>query len=115
MVEGQLKELNKRVVLQELSAELEKERSPERAAKPKAMETKVEKLQAVFKKGDMVGIASGYSSLKYQLGEYLRSLEADEEGDQETSDPSGTWREAALRLTKDYFGEGKSLPEDSGR
>ncbi len=58
---------------------------------------------AMFKKVDMAGITKGYSSLKDQLDEYFKGLEADAEEDQWTSDPSGMWREAAMRLTKDIL------------
>jgi hypothetical protein len=51
----------------------------------------------------MTGIAKGYSSLKDQLDEYLKDLEADKDGDLVTSDPLGTWRKAATNLTKDIL------------
>jgi hypothetical protein len=95
MVEGHLKELSKRLALWELYVELEKEQAQERTAQLKVMEAEVDKLRATLKRGDMTGIAKGYSILRDQLDEYLEGLEADKEGDLVTLDPSGTWREAA--------------------
>jgi hypothetical protein len=103
MVEGHLKELSKRLALRELYVELEKERAEERTAQLKVMEAEVDKLRATLKRGDMTDIAKGYSILRDQLDEYLEGLEADKEGDLVTSDPSGTWHEAATNLTKEIL------------
>jgi hypothetical protein len=61
----------------------------------------VDKLRAVLKRGDMTGIAKGYSILGNRLDEYLKGLEANKDWDLVTSDPSGKWREAATNLTKE--------------
>jgi hypothetical protein len=95
--------VNMSVALRELSAELERERASERTAQLKVMEAEVDKLRAVLKRGDMTGIAKGYSILKDQLDEYIKGLKADKEGDLLISDLSGTWREAAMNLTKDIL------------
>jgi hypothetical protein len=50
MMEGHLKELSKRVVLWELSADLEKEWVPERTERLKVMKAEVDKLWAVLKR-----------------------------------------------------------------
>jgi hypothetical protein len=103
MVEDHIKELSKKVVLREFSANLEKERVPERTARLKVMEAEVDKLRTMLRRGDMTGIARGYRILKDQLDEYLKDLEAKKEGDLVTSDLSGKWREAAMNLTKDIL------------
>jgi hypothetical protein len=63
----------------------------------------VDKLRAALKRGDMTGIAKGYSVLRDQLDEYLKGLEAGKEGDLVTWGPSGTWRKAATNLTKEIM------------
>jgi hypothetical protein len=79
MEEGHLKELSKRVMLRELSADLEKERVPERTARLKIMDAEVDKVRAVLRRGDMTGITRGYGILKDQLNEYLKDLEVNKE------------------------------------
>jgi hypothetical protein len=81
IVEGYFKKLGRRVVLRELSIELEKEMVPKRMARLKVMEAEVDKLRIAFKKGDMTGIAKGYNTSKDQLDAYLKGLEADRDGD----------------------------------
>jgi DNA polymerase III delta prime subunit len=80
MVEDHFKGLSKKVVLRELSADLEKERSAERIAWLKVMEVEVDKLRTAHRKGDMAGIGRGHGVLKDQLNEYLKDVEPDEEG-----------------------------------
>ncbi len=99
MVEGHHKELSKKVMLREMSADLEKEQAAERTARLKVMEVEVDKLRTVQRKGDMAGITGGHRVLKDQLDEDRKDVEADEEGGVASS-LSGNWREAAISLTK---------------
>jgi hypothetical protein len=92
MVEDYLKDLGNRVVLRELSTQLEKGWAAERTALLKVIEVKTNKLRAALGKGDMAGIMEGREILSAQLAEYLRGTEADE-GEGVTLDQSGKWRE----------------------
>jgi hypothetical protein len=103
MVQGYLNNLGRRAALQELSTKLEKEMEPERTAWLKVMETEVDKLWVAFKKGDMIGVAKGYNTLKDQLDAYLKGLEADKDGEVVTSDPTEAWHEAATNLMKEIM------------
>jgi hypothetical protein len=102
MVEGYLKELNNKVMLRELSIDLEKEQAAERTTRLKVMEAEAGNLRTARRKGDMAGIMRGHGVLTAQLNEYLKNIEADEEGGV-TSDPSGKWCVAALSLTNDIL------------
>jgi hypothetical protein len=71
MVEDYFKDLSNKVVLRELSIDLEKGRAAERTTKLKVMEVEMNKLQTARKKGDMAGIMRGREILSAQLEEYL--------------------------------------------
>ncbi len=94
-----------RVMLRELSVELEKGRAAERMTLLEVMEVETIKLQAARGKGDMAGIT--------QLVEYLRGIEADE-GEGGTSDPSGKWRKAAMSPTRDILQKVSGYRRDVG-
>jgi hypothetical protein len=47
----------------------------------KVMEAEVEKLRAACSKGDMAGITRGDGALRDQLSVYLKTLEADKDGE----------------------------------
>jgi hypothetical protein len=76
---------------------------PERTAQLKAMEAEVQKLRATSSKGDMAGIARGHEALRDQLNAYFKALNADEDGEIVSSDPTVTWYRAAMALTKEIM------------
>jgi hypothetical protein len=55
--------LSKRVVIRELSVDLEKGRGAERPAQLKAMEAEVSRLQLARTWGDMAGIMRGHEAM----------------------------------------------------
>jgi hypothetical protein len=59
MIEDYCKDLGNRVMLRELSNDLEKDRESERLAQLKAMEVEVGKLKITIERGDMAGLMGG--------------------------------------------------------
>jgi hypothetical protein len=74
MIEGYCKDLGNRVVLRELSGDLDKESKSERPAQLKVMEIEVGKLKEAGKQGDMAGLMRGRDALTAQLKEYLKGI-----------------------------------------
>jgi hypothetical protein len=113
MIEDYCKDLSNRVVLRELSVDLEKERESERLTRLKAIETEVGKLKEAGKRGEMAGLMRGSDTLTSQLREYLKGIEADEE-DGVSSDTTGKWKKAAEDLTDNILEELKGMGRDVG-
>jgi hypothetical protein len=112
-IEDYCKDLGHRAMLRELSGDLEKDKDKERMAQTKIMEAELDKFKIAGKRGDMAGLIQTKKALTAQLKEYLRGIEADEEGGV-TSDTTGKWRKAATDLTKDVMEQLNGIGRDVG-
>jgi hypothetical protein len=110
-IEDCCKDLGHRAMLRELSGDLEKDRESERITQMKVMEEEVGKFKAADKRVDMAGLMRAKGTLAGQLMDYLKGIEADEEGGV-SSDITGKWRKAALDLTKDAMERLKQIGRD---
>ncbi len=113
MIEDYCKDLGNRVMLRELSDDLEKGREGERTAQLKAMEAEISKIKEAGWQGDMAGLMRGCSNLVTQQKEYLKGIEADEDNGV-TSDATGKWKKAAVDLTDGILEELKGMDRDVG-
>jgi hypothetical protein len=93
-IEDHCRDLGHRAMLRELSGDLEKDRENERVAQLRVMEAEVGKFKIADKQGDMAGLMRAKEALTAQLKEYLKGIEADEEGGV-SLDISGKWGRVA--------------------
>jgi hypothetical protein len=99
-IDNYCKDLTRRVGLQELSIDLEKDKEHERLVQLEAMEAEVSKFKIAKAQGNMADLMRVKGALSGQLKKYLEDIEADEE-DGVSSDVAGKWKKTALDLTKD--------------
>ncbi len=113
MTEDYCKDLRNRVMLRELSDDLEKGREGERTAQLKAMEAEISKIKEAGRQGDIAGLLRGRKNLIAQRKEYLKGIEADEDHGV-TSDATGKWKKVVADLTDGVLEELKGMDRDVG-
>jgi hypothetical protein len=100
VIEKCCQELGRRVALQEMSNEVEKEKEPERLLQMEGLQAQVIKYAIAMIQGKMADLMRVKQALPPLLQKYLEDLEADErEG--LSSDIVEKWRQDALDLTQD--------------